>query len=86
LWSYSCRAVVAPNPNLSINEVCLPYRLLLSWVSKDEVRDAFRIDKEIPNKEAVRFLEGRRVLLGRQPSHKKSNLMSFKIKIGYNNS
>ena len=85
LWPYSCRATITNNPNLNINEVSIPYKVLMSWVSTEEVRNAFNIDLNLPSREAVKYLENKRVLVGRQPTHDRSNIMSFVIKLKFNN-
>lgn len=85
LWPYSCRATITCSPNLKVNEISIPYGVLLSWVGEDKVREAFNIDKSLSNKEAVRNLENKRVMVGRQPSHDRSSLMSFIIKLKFNN-
>lgn len=86
LWPYSCRCTISNGPNLKINEVSLPYKVLIDWVNKDEVRKAFNIDENLSCKDAVRFLENKRVICLRQPVHDRSNVMSFIIKLGFNDS
>lgn len=81
LWNYSLRAVIVPDPTLQLNEVELPMKVLIRWVSKKEFRDAVGIPDDINARDAVRMLAGRRVILGRQPSHFMPNLLSFKLRV-----
>lgn len=81
LWPYSLRATIVPNPNLQLNEVELPMKVLIRWMAKKEFRDAWGVPDDISIRDAVRMLDGKRVLCGRQPSHDSSNLLSFKIRI-----
>lgn len=86
MWPFSLRTTIVPGPNLKINEISLPYRTLLNWVNQSNLRQAFNIPEDLPNKEAVKFLDGKRVIVLRQPCHDRSSLMSFIIKLKYNNS
>lgn len=85
LWPYSCRATITCNPNLKVNEISIPYSVLLNWVSETNLRKVFGIDESLSIKEAVKFLENKRVMVGRQPTHDRSNLLSFIIKLKFNN-
>lgn len=81
LWKYSLRGVAVPDPNLEFNEVKIPFKVLKNFVSKEDFRKAYGIPENIRADEAIKYLDGRRVLLGRNPSHDKSNLMSFVVRI-----
>lgn len=73
---YSGRAVLINNPDLNLNEVSIPRALLSRWMKYSEFRDALGLeDKDIYS------LEGMRILIGRQPTHRYTNLFSCRIRV-----
>ena len=81
LWEYSMRAVITPDPTLAPNEIEIPKRFMIFCLLKNDFREAFDIPEDTPMRDALDMMNGKRVLLGRQPSHDCSNLLSFKLRI-----
>ena len=81
LWPYSLRSVIVPDHTLSIDEVEIPKRVLKNWLNGRQVREAYGIDMKLSLDEAAACMNGRRILIGRNPSHDFSNLLSMKLRV-----
>lgn len=80
-WKHSLRAVAIPDPSLELNEIEIPTHVIISWLQDINFRKAYDIDENMPIRDAIRFMNGKRIIVGRQPSHDKSNLLSFKLRV-----
>lgn len=83
-WPFSMRGVITPDPKLRLNEIRLPFKVIVSWVKKPEFRAVYGIPEDMSVADAVHVMDGRRVLCGRQPSHDASNLLSFVLRTNDN--
>lgn len=77
---YSGRAVLSADIHIEPNECRIPYNVLWKFVQNEDFRKEFNIPLGLPAKEAVNHLKGKRIIIGRQPTHRVSNMLALKIR------
>ena len=76
--SFTARGVLVNDASLAPNQVKIPYAVARKWVRLPEFREAYSLEGSDPQ-----AINGFRILVGRQPTHRYTNLFSMKIVVSH---
>ncbi len=75
---FTARGVLTNDTQVRPNEVRIPPSVVRKWLSYPNFRETLGID----DRQDIYALDGKRVLVGRQPSHRYTNLFSMRMRVG----
>lgn len=75
---FTARGVLVNDASLAPNQIKVPYAVVRRWVRYPEFREAYGLEDSDPQS-----LNGVRILVGRQPTHRYTNVFSMRIVVSH---